>query len=216
MAADGLVRKVHGGVVRPEPQMEPGFHDRLMQHAEAKRAIAQTAATLVRDGDSLMLDTGSTTTYVARALRQHRNLLVVTNSVDIARALASRNGNRVYLAGGELRADDGAILGPPATAFVEQFRVRLAFLSIAAIDLEDGLMDYHLAEAEFSRVVMRRAETRVIVADRSKFGRRALVTVGPPSAVDTLITDAPPPPPFPEWLQKANVAILAPERAAAD
>ena len=208
MAADGLVRKVHGGVTLTDPLGEPEFQQRLVTQAEAKKAIARTAAALVRNGDSLMLDTGSTTAYVARALRHHRDLLVVTNAADIARTLATRNGNRVYMAGGELRADDGAALGPTATAFVAQFRVRLAILSIGAIDAADGLMNYHLDEAEFSRVVMRRADRTIIVADRSKFGRRALVTLCPLTAVETLITDAPPPPPFPDRLQKADATLL--------
>ncbi|MFQ5784487.1 MAG: DeoR/GlpR family DNA-binding transcription regulator [Alphaproteobacteria bacterium] len=215
MAEDGLVRKVHGGVRRPDLLRESDFHQRLGENAEAKRAIARRAAREVRDGDSLMLDTGSTTAYVAQALRDHRDLMVATNSVDIARTLATRNGNRVYMAGGELRADDGAALGPAATTFIQQFRVRLAFLSIAAIDAEEGLMDYHLSEAEFSRVVMDRAERTIIVADRSKFGSRALVRVAGFTAVDLLITDAAPPEPFAELLREAGVGVATTEDGGA-
>src|SRR3546814_1998943 len=112
------------------------------------------------------------------------------------------------MAGGGLRAVYGAALGPYANAFIDQFRVRLAFLSIGASEDEEGLMNYHLDEAEFSRVVMRRADRTIIVADRSKFGRRALVTLCPLAAVETLITDTPPPPPFPERLQKAEATLL--------
>lgn len=212
MTADGLIRKVHGGAMLPDPLVEPGFHQRLAENAAAKMAIAELAAAQVRNGDTLMLDTGSTTAFVARALRDRRDLLVVTNSVDIARTLATRNGNRVYMAGGELRADDGAALGPSATAFVGQFRARLAFLSIGAIDLEDGLMDYDLDEAEFSRVVMRRSERTIVVADHSKFGRRGLVTVCPLSAVDMLVTDTAPPPAFVERLRKADATLLIADR----
>jgi DeoR family glycerol-3-phosphate regulon repressor len=208
MARDGMVRRVHGGVRLPDAVRESDFHQRLIEHAEAKKAIARRAAKEVRNGDPIMLDTGSTTAYLAEALRDHRDLLVVTNSVDIARTLATRNGNRVYMAGGELRADDGAALGPAATAFVRQFRVRLAFLSIAAIDAEDGLMDYHLSEAEFSRVLMERAERTVVVADHSKFGRRALVRVAGFDAVDTLITDANPPAHFAELLRVAGLRVV--------
>lgn len=207
MARDGAVHKVHGGVRRADPVRESAFDQRLRENAEAKRIIAARAAREVRDGDSVMLDTGSTTTYLAQALRDHRDLLVTTNSVDIARTLATRNGNRVYMAGGELRADDGAALGPSATTFIAQFRVRVAFLSIAAIDPGDGYMDYHLTEAEFSRVVIERAERTVIVADRSKFGRRALVRVAGLGAVDLLITDAEPRPPFPRLLAEAGVEV---------
>ncbi len=208
MARDGVVRRVHGGVRLPDAVRESDFHQRLMENAEVKKAIARRAAREVRNGDPIMLDTGSTTAYVAEALREHRDLLVVTNSVDIARTLATRNGNRVYMAGGELRADDGAALGPAATTFVGQFRVRLAFLSIAAIDAEDGLMDYHLSEAEFSRVLMERAERTIVVADHPKFGRRALVRVAGFDGVDTLITDAEPPPPFAELLRDAGIRVV--------
>jgi DeoR family glycerol-3-phosphate regulon repressor len=207
LQAAGLVRKVHGGVTQAEPNGEARFRLRMEEQAEAKRAIARRAAAEVRDGESVMLDTGSTTLYVARALLQHRNLRVVTNCVDIARLLVDRPGNQVFMAGGELRADDGAALGPSAAAFVEQFRVRLAFLSIAAIDLEDGLMDFHLAEAEFSRVVMRRAERTIVVADHAKFGRRALVSVCALAAVQSIITDRPPAAAFAERLEHAEVMV---------
>jgi DeoR family glycerol-3-phosphate regulon repressor len=215
LEAEGLVQKIHGAVISPEPLGEPRFDRRMSQETEAKKAIARSAAAQVRDGDAILLDTGSTTAYVARALHGHRNLLVVTNSVDIARTLATRNGNRVYMAGGELRADDGAALGVSATAFVQQFRVRLCFLSIGAIDLEDGPMDFHLEEAEFSRVAMRRAERTIIVADHTKFGRRALVSVCPLASVQTLITDQPLRAPFQDRLRRAEATVLIAERAAA-
>ena len=208
MANEGLVRKVHGGVRLPGPNRESGFHQRLRRNAKAKEAIGARAALEVRNGDSLMLDTGSSTAFVAEALHDHRDLLVVTNSADIARTLATRNGNRVYMAGGELRADDGAALGTSAANFVGQFRVRLALLSIAAIDAEDGLMDYHLPEAEFSRVVMERAERTVVLADHSKFGARALVRVAGLKDIDTLITDRAPPAPFGRLLAEADVRVI--------
>jgi DeoR family glycerol-3-phosphate regulon repressor len=208
LEAERLIRKIHGAFLPPEPLGEPRFDRRMALEEEAKKAIARLAAAQVRDGDAILLDTGSTTAYVARALHGHRNLLVVTNSVDIARTLATRNGNRVYMAGGELRADDGAALGVSATAFVQQFRVRLYFLSVGAIDLEDGLMDFHLEEAEFSRVAMRRAERTIVVADHTKFGRRALVSVCPLSAVQTLITDKPLRAPFQDRLRRAEATVL--------
>ena len=207
MARDGLVRKIHGGVGLLDPLRESGFRQRLIHHADGKRAIARVAAREVHDGDALILDTGSTTTYVAQALREHRELVVMTNSVDIAHALAKRNGNRVFMAGGELRADDGAVLGAMANAFIAQFRARLAILSIGAIDLDDGFMDFHLVEAEYSRIVIERADRVVVVADRSKFGARALVRVAGFETVDNLITDAPPTPPFATRLRDAGVRV---------
>jgi DeoR family glycerol-3-phosphate regulon repressor len=210
MARDGLIRKVHGGAAAADPLQEPSFSQRMSTHAEAKQVIARLASAEVKNGDTLMLDTGSTTAFVAQALVNHRDLLVVTNSVDIARTLATRNGNRVYMAGGELRADDGAALGPTATDFIAQFHVHTAILSTGAIDIDEGLMDYDLAEAAFSRVVISRAERMIVVADHSKFGRRGLVGVCPLESVDLLITDRPPPAEFAARFAAAEVAIRVP------
>jgi DeoR family glycerol-3-phosphate regulon repressor len=207
---DGVLHKVHGGVTLPDLYREPGFLSRMLSLSIEKQAIARAVAALVADGDKLIFDTGSTTAYVARALQTHRDLLVVTNSVDIARSLATRNGNRVYMAGGLLRADDGAALGPSAINFVEQFRLKTAILSIAAIDAEEGLMNHHLEEAEFSRVVVERAEQVVVVADHTKFGRRALIHVLPLSRVDVLVTNKTPPEPFQRLLAEAGTRVIVP------
>lgn len=211
LAATGRVIKIHGGVTLPDMLRESAFEQRLRENPDAKRAIARRAAREINNGESLMLDTGSTTAYIAHALRDHRDLMVVTNSIDIARALATRNGNRVFMAGGELRVDDGAAFGPSAASFIEQFRVRTAFLSIGAIDERDGPMNYDLAEAAFSRVVVERADRTILAADHSKFGRRANVKVVPWSAVDILITDQPPAEPFARQLADADVEVMVAE-----
>ncbi len=207
LASQGLVVKVHGAIMVPERLREPPFERRMRDNMEEKLRIAAHCARMIEDGDSLMLDTGSTTCYVARALRERSNLTVVTNSAEIARTLATRNGNRVYMAGGELRGDDGAALGAAAVAFVQQFAVRYAVLSIGAIDRSTGLMDAHLAEAEFSRTVMDRAEHVVVVADHTKFGRKGFVRVCGLDRIDTLITDAPPPAAFARALAEAGVTV---------
>jgi DeoR family glycerol-3-phosphate regulon repressor len=103
LADDGLVRKVHGGVHLPDAEIETSFRQRMDRNPDFKRRIAARVATIVKNGDSLFLDIGSTTAYIARALRGHRDLFVVTNSVAVAHLLAARNNNRVFMAGGELR-----------------------------------------------------------------------------------------------------------------
>ncbi|HEX9791010.1 MAG TPA: DeoR/GlpR family DNA-binding transcription regulator [Kiloniellales bacterium] len=211
MANKGLVERVHGGAMLPDLFREADFQKRLNHNAEAKRAIARTVAAQVRNGESLMLDTGSTTAYVARALTEHTDLLVVTNCTDIARTLASRNRNQVYMAGGQFRADDGAILGASAIRFINQFRVRTAILSMAAIHPEFGFMDFHLREAEFSQAVMGQAQRVIVAADTTKFTVQAPVKVCGFAAIDTLVTDRPPPPPAARHLAESNVAVLLAE-----
>ncbi len=205
---EGLVMKVHGAIVVPDYLREDPFTLRMQENRDEKLRIAAQASEMVENGNSLMLDTGSTTVYVAHALSSHRNLFVVTNSVEVARSLAGKNDNRVYMAGGELRADDGAAFGETATNFVEQFQVDIAFLSIAAISAENGLMDSELWEADYSRTVMQQAKRVIIVADHSKFERRALVKVCNFDRVDTLVTTKEPPRAIAEQLAAANVDVV--------
>jgi DeoR family glycerol-3-phosphate regulon repressor len=208
MARNGLVRKVHGGVGLPDLLRESSFRQRLAENAEAKEAIARLMAAQVRNGDSLMMDTGSTTAYVARELRDHRDLLLITNCTEIARTLADGKANRVMLAGGEVRGDDGAIFGPEAARFAGRFRTRLAVLSIGAIDLRDGFMDFHPEEAEFSRALIAQAGQTFVVADHSKFGRHAPVKVCAFEGIDVLVSDRAPPAAFSERLAEAKVEVL--------
>lgn len=208
MAIKGLVERVHGGAVLPDLFREADFQKRLNHNAAAKKMIARTVAALVRNGESVMLDTGSTTAYVARALTDHSDLLVVTNCADIARTLASRNRNQVYLAGGEFRADDGAVLGAAAIRFISQFQVRTAILSMAATNPDVGLMDFYLREAEFSQAVMAQARRVIVAADASKFAIQAPVKVCEFAAIDTLVTDRAPPAAASEQLAKAGVSVL--------
>jgi DeoR family glycerol-3-phosphate regulon repressor len=185
------VLRVHGAVGLAGHLGEAPFQRRMRENAGAKQAVARAFAASVRDGDSLMMDTGTTTSFVARELARHRRLTVVTNSTDVARLLAPVNGNRVFLAGGELRADSGAAFGAAALDFVARFAVRHAVVSAGAVDAS-GVMDFAFDEAEFARAVLARGERRVVVTDATKFGRRGLVAVAGWEGVDEIVADRPP------------------------
>ncbi len=203
----GLVRRVHGGAELAGWEPEPTLDQRMAENPERKERIARAVAALLPDGASLFLDIGSTTAYVARALRGHRELLVVTNSIAVAQALATRNGNRVFMAGGELRAHDGGAFGAEALAFVRQFRVDYAVLSAAAIDAAAGFLLHDLREAEFSRAILDGAGAGIVAADATKFGRSAPIRIAPPDRFARLVTDAPPPEPIAALLAAAGVAV---------
>ena len=188
----GSVVRVHGAVGLAGQIGEAPFERRMRENAPAKRAIAHAMAALVADGDALMLDTGTTTSFLARALLDHRRLTVVTNSSDIARTLATVNGNRVFMAGGELRGDSGAALGASALDFIRGFAVEFAVISAGAVD-GTGIMDFDLQEAEFARVALSCGRRRVVVTDASKFRRRGVVRVAGFDAIDLLVTDEAPP-----------------------
>lgn len=208
LVGDGKIGKAHGAVFVPDEVREAPFERRMREHAEAKRAIARKLAGMIEDGDSVMMDTGTTTSILARALLAKRGLIIVTNSSDVARTLATVNGNKVYMAGGELHGDNGAAFGRSAIEFISNFQVRHAVISIGAIDARVGPMDYLLAEAEFARTVLGRGDKRVIITDQSKFSRSALVKVCDFGDFDMLITDKAPPPPIANPLAEAGVNIV--------
>ena len=190
LVAEGALTREHGAVAAPDLHAEPPFSRRMKDAATAKRAIARAATALVRDGQTLMIDTGSTTAYVAAELCGLRDLTVITNSIEIARHFVGRRGHRVFLAGGELRADIAASVGPEALAFIQQFRADVAIISIGAIHPEHGLMDFDLGEAHIAQTMLARAETRVVVADARKFGGRAAIRVCGFEQIQHLVTEA--------------------------
>ncbi len=208
LEAGGQVHKVHGGVYLAEPQDEQPFRQRMDENPDAKRRIAAEVASIVRDGDSLFLDIGSTTAYIAQALQRHNELFVVTNSVVVAHTLAARNDNRVFMAGGELRGHDGGAFGHGAIDFVRGFTVRYAVLSVGAINADSGFMLHNMQEAEFSRAVMGQAQTRMVAADSAKFGRWAPIVVADASSFDMLVADEAPPEAIATMLKRADIELV--------
>jgi DeoR family glycerol-3-phosphate regulon repressor len=207
LSDNGLVLRVHGGVTLPDMLHEAPFQKRIQENSEAKRQIAKIVAKEIQDGDTIILDCGSTTTFVARALRDRKNLIVVTNSAEVARTLATNESNRVFMAGGELRSDDTASLGPSALQFVRQFKVRHAIITVGGISKDGSLMVFHPEEAEFSRVIISCAENVIVAADHSKFQGQGLVRICGPASVDMLVTDKPVPANILQKMQLENLEI---------
>ncbi|EXL02356.1 DeoR/GlpR family DNA-binding transcription regulator [Aquamicrobium defluvii] len=207
LAGRGDIVRMHGAIGLPSAVSEAPFERRMRENRQAKEAIARLAASTIRDGESIMLDTGTTTSILARALLDHRRLTVVTNSSDIARTLATVNGNKVYMAGGELRSDSGAALGFSAIEFVNRFSVDHAIISAGAVNAVTGVMDYDLEEAQFGQAVLARGRRRVVVTDASKFGQKGLVRVCALSDFGEMIVNRAPPDDLAEALNRAEVAV---------
>jgi DeoR family glycerol-3-phosphate regulon repressor len=193
LVESGALIKFHGGVMVPGRNDETPYQRRMQLNAEAKRTVARMIAAEIRDGDSLILDNGTTTAHVADALAERSNLVVITPSADIACRLATRNGNQVFLAGGEVYSDDLSVFGPGVVPFLRQFRVRYAILSVAGISLRGELRNFRLSEAEFANAAMAQADESWVVTDSSKFGRDAPVQVTDLRNIDRLFTDRAPP-----------------------
>lgn len=209
LEARGLVTRVHGGVHLKDWGAEASFAQRMLVNPAAKRRIAEAVARLIPDGVSLFLDVGSTTAYVAQALRVRRELLVVTNSLPVAQALVGVQGNRVLMAGGELRAHDGGAFGPEALDYLRQFRLSHVVLSAAAVNAQDGFLLQDMREAEFSRAMIDRADATIMAVDSSKFGRTAPIAIARSDRFQHLVTEAAPAPDLAAHLAQAGTKVTA-------
>jgi nucleoside-diphosphate-sugar epimerase len=147
--------------------------------------------------------------FVAAALAERPGLTVITNSIEVARPLVAHGGRRVYIAGGVIRADLAAVVGPVALGFIAQFRADLAILSIGGLHAVHGFTDFHLDETRVAQAMLARADEAIVVADRAKFGVRAAVAVCPFERIGSVVTDAQPEGDLAARLAAAGVAVVA-------
>lgn len=184
----GSTRRIHGGVLYTgvSPKL-PHFDLRQPDQWNLKRAIAQCAVTLVNDGDTVLLDGGSTTYEVARLL-VGRPLHVVTNSLPVANLFASDTNSDLILIGGNICPRTGVVRGPYADQMLAQVRVRKTILSTAAIGSE-GFFNNNLLLVETERAMIRAGNEVIVVADSTKFGHQSLGHVGPLASAHHLVVD---------------------------
>ena len=189
LAARAMLARVHGGAVVTSGVDNLDHATRAAVASNAKAAIGAAAARLVPEGASLFVNIGTTTEAVARALTAHRELLAITNNLNVVDILAGRAGIEVIAAGGRVRASDRAVVGALAMDFIRGFRVDYAVIGASAIDADGTLLDFDVEEVRVSQTIIAHARKVILVADRSKVGRPAPVRIAGVDAIDYLVTD---------------------------
>lgn len=208
-----LLRKVHGGATLPELQGEGAFSVRMGERAAEKRAIARRAAELFMPGDTLFVDTGTTTLAFAEELARRQRLTVITNSLSIAQVMGrAGNGHAVYLLGGTFSEDASETLGPLAIEQISTFHAAHAVLTVGAVN-ETGLQDFNLEEAQIARAMLGQARCVTVLADDSKFEQHALFPIAALDKIDRLVSNAAPGNNLAEALREADVETLVGETA---
>ncbi len=207
LAAENLLKKTHGGALSVETE-EPAFADRMSVNTKGKNAIGRLAATLVPDGASVIIDSGTTTICLARALAQRRRLTVYTNDIQVAGRLAGRNENRVLLLGGEMQGADGATLGRDATEMLANYFADFVFIGVSALTSGAQLLDFSREAAELRSRMLAQGRTKVLLADHTKFNRLAPVRVAHLDQVSFLITDRHPKEALKEELDRLTAEIM--------
>jgi DeoR family glycerol-3-phosphate regulon repressor len=189
LARGAMLARVHGGAVVTSGVDNLDRATRAQVASGAKEAIGAAAAALVPNGASLFLNIGTTTEAVARHLTGHRDLLVITNNLNVVDILAGIAGIDIIAAGGRVRAEDRAVVGALATEFIRGFKVDYALIGASAVDESGTLLDFDADEVHVSRTIIAQARQVILVADATKFGRPAPVRIADMTAIDYLVTD---------------------------
>lgn len=189
LCSAGLLERVHGGAVLPSGVSNIGYGDRRSLNRDIKLRIARRTARLIPDNASLFLNIGTTTEAVAHALQDHQNLMVVTNNLNVANILAANPSCDVVVAGGTLRRSDGGLVGDLAALAIDRFKVDFAVIGASAIDLSGDLLDFDPEEVRVSQQVIKAARAAILVADGTKFTRKAPVKIASLAQLDHFVTD---------------------------
>jgi len=204
----GLAIRRHGGATTPESSLyEASFLERERASIGHKRSIALAAAALIRETQTIALTGGTTATAVARALRG-RDVVVVTNAVNIAMELAREPRIRVHLTGGRFRGTSYELVGAAATQSLQGLNVDVAFVGVNGISVERGLTTHNEEEAEINRAMVYAAHRVVVVADHTKLGKATLVQICPIEVAHVLVTDREAPVDLLESFRRAGLEVV--------
>jgi DeoR family transcriptional regulator, aga operon transcriptional repressor len=204
----GELERTHGGAlpVKTGAVMDSSLQEKERLHRHEKLRIAAAAARMIGPGQVIILDSGTTTTAIARACRHMKNLTIITNGTNIAAELAD-SPVEVILTGGALRSNSYSLVGPLAEESLRKLSADLLFLAVDGFDVRYGLTTPNLLEARVNRAMAESARRTVVVCDSSKFGRRSLSLILPTSAVHETITDNNIPKHDLRVLRKADVQV---------
>jgi len=188
---DGLVSREHGGAYLKNIESQVrNFSLANQQNIDKKEKIAQKCLEFIESGDSIILDSGSTTTEIAKKLKGFKNLRVITNALNIAMMLGSEPGIELVVTGGEFKPPTLSLTGQKAADFFKGINVQKLFLATAGLSLKSGLTYPSISDLVVKKAMIEAAETTYLVADSTKIGKSAFASLGALSLIDFIITDA--------------------------
>ncbi|MFK7869630.1 MAG: DeoR/GlpR family DNA-binding transcription regulator [Roseobacter sp.] len=194
LADANKLERVHGGAVLPSGTTNIQYEERRNLNEAAKIAISKACADEIPDGCSIFLNIGTSTEAVARQLLRHRDLMVVTNNLNVANILIQNSGCSIIVTGGSLRRSDGGLIGNVTVEAIRQFKFDVAVIGCSAMDADGDLLDFDVEEVGVSQTIIDQSRKTMLVADHSKLSRSAPVRIASMRSLDTVFTDAPLPP----------------------
>jgi DeoR family transcriptional regulator of aga operon len=204
-----LLLRTHGGAMRLDYLVsEQTLEEKGQRYQEQKERIGKAAAALVEDGDTIILDAGTTVLQLARNLRGKRNLTILTSSITVANEVMRIPDAEIIMLGGLVRPSSAAVVGHYAEQIVRDHSFRKLFLAVDGFDVERGLTTTHTLEAHLNRIMIESAMQTIAVFDSSKFGRRGLCSICGVGSVDTIVTDDQIPENVRRWLEDKDVSVV--------
>ncbi|MGH1366968.1 MAG: DeoR/GlpR family DNA-binding transcription regulator [Maritimibacter sp.] len=189
LADAGELERVHGGAILPSSTVNIAYNERRILNQASKVDIARACAKRIPNDCAVFLNIGTTTEAVATELLNHEGLLVVTNNVNIAGILSVTDQIDVVVTGGQLRRADGGLIGAIAQNSIQQFRFDYAIIGCSALRQNGDLMDFDMQEVSVSKAIIEHSEHVMLVADNSKFDRKAPAFVTSMRNISTIVTD---------------------------
>ena len=203
-----LINRIYGGAVLTEsPTLQP-FFPRTNHHREEKSSLGAMAASMIREGETIVLDIGTTVLEIAKNIKDKKNLMVFSNSLPVLNELESCRDIQVLSMGGKLQPSMHALTGSIAEQTLNNFYVDKAFIGVAGISIEYGLTNFDQGSAELCAAIIRRARQTILVADSSKFGKTNFAVVGSLDSIHTVITDDGIPEQYRKYFEKSGVELI--------
>jgi DeoR/GlpR family transcriptional regulator of sugar metabolism len=214
LAERGLLARTYGGAAMRALSDEPGIAARAQTHVAERERIGQAAASLVKSGDVLMIDAGSTTAHLAKVLAHLPiEFRAITNSIGVARVLGQSDMASVILCPGDLRLTEEGVFGPETLDFLDRYHADLAFIGAGGFTTQE-ISDADAAAVAVKRRIIARAERTYLLADHTKGGKTQFAAICPLSAIDGLVTDAAPDEALRRALAEAQVELRVAETGA--
>ena len=206
---DGYLERIQGGAVQTAVNYyNREFLQRKRLNANIKKRIASAAAELIHDGDTILINSGTTVYFTAVELKQRKNLRIVTNSLTAAIELGSVPSFHVILLGGEINSRDSFTYGNDVLEQLKRYRANYAILSIDGVCAETGISTLHAEEVMVERMMMERANETIIIADSNKLEKEGFLYVCDTEEIDKLVTDQSADPSIIKKLKQKNIKVI--------
>lgn len=217
LADAGKLERVHGGAVLPSGTVNIAYEERRRLNSDSKTVMAKACAAMIPEDCAIFLNIGTSTEALATELLHHRNLLVVTNNMNVANILTHNPDCEVIVTGGTLRQSDGGLTGDITTDVIRKFKFDIGIIGCSAIDPDGDILDFDLREVGVSQTILNQSRRKMLIADHTKFKRKAPARIGSLADIDVFFTDAPLPSALDDactrWHTDIDVSTVAPDQA---